>query len=294
MMLPNYWECPSCKRVSLVRSASPIPESENPESSLLHEEKHRTGTMQAYVKDIIYGGNDGIVSIFGGIAAATGTGNATKVYSSLVLGVAKWFAGALSMAVCDWLATDAEVDRAIREEKREAWEYDNNPEGEIEEMVELYVKKGVPEQTAREAMTILAKYKGAFVSVMMAEELGIPAGQSTESPVMHGLITFIAFLIFGAVPLVAYAIVVLFRLRYEFNVRVTAFTVSAVVTAFTMVGMACWKARVTGSSYIKSILVTVSLGAATAFVGWLVSYLLAKKFPDTSTTAPPTTFPVAT
>lgn len=107
----------------------------------------------------------------------------------------------------------------------------------------------------------------------MAEELGIPAGQSTESPVMHGLITFIAFLIFGAVPLVACtytrrvaavaadvpadAIVVLFRLRYEFNVRVTAFTVSAVVTAFTMVGMACWKARVTGSSYIKSILVTV-------------------------------------
>lgn len=122
------------------------------------------------------------------------------------------------MAVCDWLATDAEVDRAIREEKRETWEYDNNPEGEIEEMVELYVKKGVPEGPAREAMTILAKYKvprsvgsvtilmflqGAFVSVMMAEELGIPAGQRNESPVKHGLITFVAFLIFGAVPLVA-------------------------------------------------------------------------------------------
>ena len=65
----------------------------------------------------------------------------------------------MSMAVCDWLATDAEVDRAIREENRETWEYDNNPEGEIEEMVELYVKKGVPEGPAREAMTILAKYK---------------------------------------------------------------------------------------------------------------------------------------
>lgn len=63
------------------------------------------------------------------------------------------------MAVCDWLATDAEVDRATREEARETWEYENNPEGEIEEMVELYVKKNVPEETAREAMTILAKYK---------------------------------------------------------------------------------------------------------------------------------------
>lgn len=69
-------------------------------------------SLQAYVRDIIYGGNDGILSIFGGstslpittlefvlmrsaVAAATGTGNATKVYSSLVLGVAKWFAGAV-------------------------------------------------------------------------------------------------------------------------------------------------------------------------------------------------------
>lgn len=42
-MLPNYWECPSCKRVSLVRSASPIAESDNPEAMLLHEETHRTG-----------------------------------------------------------------------------------------------------------------------------------------------------------------------------------------------------------------------------------------------------------
>lgn len=63
------------------------------------------------------------------------------------------------MAVCDWLGTDAEVDRAIREENREIWEYDNNTEGEIDEMVDLYVKKGVPEEPAREAMTILAKYK---------------------------------------------------------------------------------------------------------------------------------------
>lgn len=139
-MLPHYWECPSCKRVSLVKSAasasSKPQDPDNPESLLLHEEKHKTGyfkefffflwsysiaffffskrTMQAYIKDIIYGGNDGIVSVFGGgmfvkkgvlynyilsywyiVAAATGTGHATKPLSSLVLGIAKWFAGAV-------------------------------------------------------------------------------------------------------------------------------------------------------------------------------------------------------
>lgn len=72
--------------------------------------------MSAYIKDIIYGGNDGILSVFSGgtcmfrvyyfskrrhdtVAAAAGTGNATKVYSSLVLGVAKWFAGAVRKIV---------------------------------------------------------------------------------------------------------------------------------------------------------------------------------------------------
>ena len=39
----------------------------------------------------------------------------------------------------------------------------------------------------------------------MAEELGIPAGQRSESPIKHGLITFIAFLIFGVVPLISCA-----------------------------------------------------------------------------------------
>jgi hypothetical protein len=45
------------------------------------------------------------------------------------------------MAVGDGLATDAERDMARRERKREAWELDNFPSGEIDEMVELYVAK---------------------------------------------------------------------------------------------------------------------------------------------------------
>lgn len=82
-------------------------------------------------------------------------------------------------------------------------EMENNPEGEVDEMVELYVKKGVPEATARRIMEILSRRKEAFVNIMMAEELGIVSDQDDASPWKNGLATFVAFLAFGIVPLVA-------------------------------------------------------------------------------------------
>ena len=59
-------------------------------------------------------------------------------------------------------------------------------EGEIEEMVELYVGKGVPVENARRIMTILSKNPKVFVDVMMAEELGIASDTMNQIPWKHG------------------------------------------------------------------------------------------------------------
>ena len=79
------------------------------------------------------------------------------------------------------MSTDAEVDMAIRERKREEWEVDNYIEGEskiqsfiyililsVQEMVEFYMAKGVSEENARQVVQILAKYKHAFVDIMVS------------------------------------------------------------------------------------------------------------------------------
>jgi len=235
-------------------------------------EPHKGGASQ-YIKSIIYGGLDGIVSVFVAVAAVSGSNSASGVGLVLILGLAKLIAGGISMGVGDWLSTDAEVDIAKSERKREEWEVDNYLEGEIEEMVELYVKKGVDEKSARRIMTILSKYRSAFVDIMMAEELGISSDSVNDVPWKHGLVNFGSFMGFGVIPLISYVIIVAISSMVTVNSNVV-FAISIAVTVCTLLCMGILKSYLTGSILWKSALTTAAFGSFTAFIGWFISWLL--------------------
>jgi len=241
----------------------------------IHQESHKASGE--YVKSIIYGGLDGICSVFVSVAAVNGSH--TSAVLVLILGMAKLFAGAISMGVGDWLSTRAEVDMAIRERRREEWETKNYEEGEVAEMVELYVQKGVKRQNAERIMRILSKNKKAFVDIMMAEELGISLDTPNQRPYKHGLVNAGSFMGFGVVPLIAYVIVVAARIS-----GTIVFYVSIAVTVLTLALMGLIKGKLTGSSLWKSAVITVILGGFTAFLGWIVGFALDQAVPGGSTT----------
>eukprot|EP01133_Synstelium_polycarpum_P005241 gene5241-6064_t len=128
----------------------------------------------------MYGGMDGLVSIF--VSVAVVASGSAPVSVLLVIAIAKLVAGSISMGMGDYLGTQADVDYAKGERAREAWEVEYYPEGEKREMVELYVAKGIPFEVATEVVNLLATNKNGFIDTMMVEELGIMPDTENEVP----------------------------------------------------------------------------------------------------------------
>lgn len=141
-----------------------------------HDKRHETNTEMhqtegGFLKPLIFGGLDGILTSFAIVAGAAGGNMPVPVV--LVLGFSNIFADALAMGVGEFLSSKAENEWILSERKREKWEMDNYPEGEVREMIDIYVERGMSLEDATSVIGTMAKYKDFFVDVMMAEELGL-------------------------------------------------------------------------------------------------------------------------
>ena len=95
-------------------------------------------------------------STFAVVSGATGGGLGVNVI--LILGFSNIIADAISMGVGDALSTKAENEYILRERGREEWELENDKQGEIREMVEIFVGKGMSKEDATDIITKFAKW----------------------------------------------------------------------------------------------------------------------------------------
>ncbi|CAH0482762.1 unnamed protein product [Peronospora belbahrii] len=231
------------------------------------QENHMIGGE--HIKSAVYGGLDGIITTFATVTSVAGSGLPHSVI--LIIGLAHLVADGLSMGLGDMLSSQAEADLSKHERSRESWEFTNFPEGEIEEMVTLYEKKGISTDDAMLVVHTLAKYKEAFIDIMMVEELNLMPVEEDDSPLTGGIITFLSFMFFGVIPLLSYLINLVPGIDLNpsttlylscFLTVVTLFLLGAVKGKF--VGQKMWKAG--GSMAIN--------GTIAAACGWVIGYLL--------------------
>jgi vacuolar iron transporter family protein len=160
-----------------------------------HKEKHLVNRI-GWLRAAVLGANDGIIStasLIVGVAAA-----AAKQNDVLIAGISGLVAGAMSMAAGEYVSVSSQSDTEKADIARERRELRSNPEGELDELTEIYFKRGVEIDLARQVAGQLMK-KDAL-GAHARDELGI-SQTTTARPVQAALTSAATFSVGAAMPL---------------------------------------------------------------------------------------------
>jgi VIT1/CCC1 family predicted Fe2+/Mn2+ transporter len=233
------------------------------------EEGHQTAGQS--LKPIIFGGLDGILTSFAIVAGSAGGKLSPSVV--LILGFSNIFADALSMGVGEFLSSKAENEWILSERDREEWELENYPAGEVQEMVDLYVKEGMDYDDAVLCITTMSKYKDFFVNHMMNMELQlqVPSSDHVQESMQEGFVMFCSFAFFGALPLLGY---VLIPAIFPHANEVTLFTSACTITGIVLFLMGSVKSYFSKQHWYRAGLETLLLGGTCATVAYVIGQLV--------------------
>ncbi|KAG7364283.1 mevalonate kinase [Nitzschia inconspicua] len=219
------------------------------------------------LKPVIFGGLDGILTSFAIVAGSAGGGLSPTVV--LVLGFSNIFADALSMGVGEFLSSKATNEWILSEKKREEWELENYREGEIQEMVDIYVSKGMSYDDAKVVIETMAKYDDFFVDIMMQQELElqVPEENHVQESLKEGFVMFCSFAFFGAMPLLGYVIIPISFPHLDPSVL---FKAACIVTGMVLFLLGSIKSNFSRSNWMYSGLETLLLGGACATMAYTI------------------------
>lgn len=251
-------------RLAWIRSDATLAEEAHTTTAIRAKEPHQTGSGK-YIAEAVYGGIDGIVTTFAVVAGVAGASLSPSIV--MVLGLANLFADGLSMGAGSYLGARSEADYHRQERLRETWEIEHFPEGEREEIREIYREKGFEGDLLEQVVDVVTADKERWVTTMMVEELGII--EERKDPVRVGITTFTSFAIAGAIPLIAY----LGALNIP-ALSQNSFMVAVVVTMVTIFGLGSARSLVIYKKWWRAGLEMLGVGGLTAVVAYGIGALL--------------------
>jgi hypothetical protein len=152
-----------------------------------HLKLHRSGRA-GWLRAAVLGADDGIVStasLMIGVAASAAPGGAV-----LVAGFAGLVAGAMSMAAGEYVSVSSQRDAEEADIQLESTELERDPRRELDELTELYVRRGLEGALARTVAERLTAVNP--LDTHLREELGLtPAAMAR--PVQAALVSALSF-----------------------------------------------------------------------------------------------------
>ena len=156
-------------------------------SSPRHRELHRTDRV-GWLRAAVLGANDGIVSVSGLVVGVAASGAAPSTI--LMTGVAGLVAGAMSMAAGEYVSVQSQADAEAADLAVEKRELHEMPDGELAELTQIYVGRGLEPALARQVAEQLTAHDA--LAAHMRDELGITDALRAR-PVQAALASAAAF-----------------------------------------------------------------------------------------------------
>jgi VIT1/CCC1 family predicted Fe2+/Mn2+ transporter len=225
------------------------------------EKRHRSVGGNA-LRAAVLGGNDGLVSNFSlimGIAGAT-SGNEEV----LLAGMAGLLAGALSMALGEWISVKSSQELYENQMNLEMEELELNPEGEEKEIALIYMSKGIPQSQAKDMAAEIIRDKDKAHMLLVREELGINNEELQGSAMEAAVTSFLLFAIGAIIPVIPFI----------FTSGFNAVIISTVVSAAGLFIIGSAITLFTGKSILYSGMRQVFFGLAAAAITYGIGSLI--------------------
>jgi len=213
-----------------------------------------------FLKDAVYAANDGIITTFAIVAGVVGASLEPVVI--LVLGFANLIADGLSMASGNYLGTRSEQDLYGKERNKHAKSLANNRDAFKAHISKFLGKKGYGDDTLGDLSDLIVRNEKFALDFVMHEEMGL-AEQESARPMKGAIVTLVAFVIVGLIPIMPYVFI---------SNADSAFLFASIFTGIALFAVGAVRSIYMERSWISTGLEMLILGGLVASVSYGIGY----------------------
>jgi len=220
-------------------------------------------SFAASAGDIVFGMEDGTVSIFGLVLGVAATTNDNKAV--LIAGASGAFAAAVSMMAGTYLEIETNADEARTFSDKLSSEITQNPARVIGRVADRLHAAGLrDDQTA--LVTELIKSKPNLLHGVASAIMAPGSPEKAQSPLIHSLWMLVADFISAAIPIIPFALIPVPQAR----------VVSTVITMALLICLGVGRALVGKTPMARTVLETAAIGVAAALAGVGIGLILSR------------------
>lgn len=226
-----------------------------------HEQKGLFGKWASQLREIILGGQDGLVNVLGVVLVVAGATSDARTI--LIAGLAATFAESISMGAVAYTSTRAATDyisSVLRVERREL---EKKPRHGKKEIRRIYARKGFKGTLLNRVVNTITQNKKVWLNTLITEELHM-CPEEYKNPVWAGFVVLVSAVVGSLIPLMPF-----FFLPVSASVW-ASLSVSATVLFVT----GAVKAKLTVGDWLKSGVELAVIGMAAALLGYAIGMFL--------------------